>query len=941
MLLSGIGVVNALVGSASASEPASPSYDQVAPILAKYCTGCHNADDLEGGLSLESFADLQQGVEDGPVIVPGQPESSRLLRVLTGQAEPAMPPDDAEPPSPAELDILSAWIAAGAEGPAGATEVRQLIVPKVKSRVSPDAAPVTAIALSPDGARVAVARFTRVDILNAKTQQPLYAISNLPGKVNAVHFSRAGDQLVVATGVSGLYGRADVYDAKTGELQQSVSGHRDILNDAELSPAGPILATASYDRGIVLWDLETGKQLRELAGHNGAVFDVSFSTDGRVLASASADETVKLWRVDTGERLDTLGQPEAEQYAVEFSPDGQYVVAGGADNRVRIWRFVTRDAPGINPLLYTRFAHDGAVVALAFTSKGDALISAGDDRVVKFWETRSFANAQLQPPHAALINDLCAASDVDQVAVGHMNGRWQVTEVPAVATAESYTVAESLPSAAVIDAAVTAPAKIEETEPNDDPSQATPLEVPGIAQGVVHSVDASQLPDRDAFRFTARAGEPLVLEINARQRQSPLDSMLEILTPDGKRIERVVLQAVRDSYLKYRGQNSDELNDFRLHNWEEMEINEYVYLNGDVMRLFFYPRGVDSGYMMYPGVANRYAYFGTTAITHALNEPAYTVVPYAPGAKLPPSGLPAFPIYFENDDDGERKLGADSRVDFVAPADGEFVAIVRDVRGFGGPDYKYDLIIRRPRPDFEVEIKLDNAKINPGSGREFTVSVNRIDGFAGAVRVDVENLPPGFHASSPVVVEAGQTHAYGVINADRDARPPTPEAAAAVRVRSSADVAGSTRIKPTTGIESLQLGEQPKVKVAVLPVGAGGASWQPGSPLELEISPGESITAVVRVDRAPDFKGDVLLGKDIAGRNLPHGVYIAEVGLNGLLILEGENQREITIAAAKWVQGTTRPFHLRAEVDGGNEASLPVILHVQDTARGTRTASTE
>ena len=35
--------------------------------------------------------------------------------------------------------------------------------------------------------------------------------------------------------------------------------------------------------------------------------------------------------------------------------------------------------------------------------------------------------------------------------------------------------------------------------------------------------------------------------------------------------------------------------DFRLFNWEEMHLNEYLYANGEVVKLWLYPRGPDSG----------------------------------------------------------------------------------------------------------------------------------------------------------------------------------------------------------------------------------------------------------------------------------------------------------------------------------------------------------
>jgi hypothetical protein len=75
-------------------------------------------------------------------------------------------------------------------------------------------------------------------------------------------------------------------------------------------------------------------------------------------------------------------------------------------------------------------------------------------------------------------------------------------------------------------------------------------------------------------------------------------------------------------------------------------------------------------------------------------------VPYPIGTELPNNGLPVFTLYYENDDDSQRKLGKDSRLTFVAPADGAYFVRVTDVRGFSGEDFKYELIIRRPMPDF-------------------------------------------------------------------------------------------------------------------------------------------------------------------------------------------------------------------------------------------------
>src|SRR4051812_40110717 len=91
----------------------------VAPILTKYCSGCHNDTDREGKLSLQSYPALLKGGAKGSVVTPGQPELSRLIRVLTGAAKPQMPPEGEEAPKLAQIELLKSWIAAGAKGPSG------------------------------------------------------------------------------------------------------------------------------------------------------------------------------------------------------------------------------------------------------------------------------------------------------------------------------------------------------------------------------------------------------------------------------------------------------------------------------------------------------------------------------------------------------------------------------------------------------------------------------------------------------------------------------------------------------------------------------------------------------------------------------------------------------------------------------------------------------
>jgi mono/diheme cytochrome c family protein len=87
------------------------------PILLRHCAPCHGLRRQEGGLDLHSRAAALRGGKSGPVIVPGKPDASLLIRRLRAHEMP--PPTRLVEASvklvePAEIDTLTRWIAAGA-----------------------------------------------------------------------------------------------------------------------------------------------------------------------------------------------------------------------------------------------------------------------------------------------------------------------------------------------------------------------------------------------------------------------------------------------------------------------------------------------------------------------------------------------------------------------------------------------------------------------------------------------------------------------------------------------------------------------------------------------------------------------------------------------------------------------------------------------------------
>src|SRR5262245_28812084 len=402
----------------------------VAPILTKYCAGCHNDADREGKLSLESYEAILKGGAKGGVITPGQVELSRLIRVLTGAAKPAMPPEGEEAPKPAEIEVLKSWVAAGAKGPSGAAiDQAALVTPKVRLLAAPKQS-VNSVALSPDGKILAIARDNQVELQSADERSTLRRLDSIPGSVNGVSFSRDGQYLVAAAGEPGLLGVARIYSVSSSALLKEFRGHKDSLYCARLSPDGKVLATGGYDNTIKLWDVTSGKELRTLDGHNGAVFELAFRSDGKILASASGDRTVKLWDVATGERRDTLKESQKELYALEFSPDGKNLAAAGVDNRIRVWQITPEAKEGANPLLVSKFAHETPVLRLAWSADGRTLASAGEDRLVKIWNADSMTIRQTLEKQPDWASGLAVSANGRMLVVGRVDGSIGAYQLP-------------------------------------------------------------------------------------------------------------------------------------------------------------------------------------------------------------------------------------------------------------------------------------------------------------------------------------------------------------------------------------------------------------------------------------------------------------------------------------------------------------------------------
>ncbi|MHB8519231.1 MAG: protein kinase domain-containing protein [Limisphaerales bacterium] len=159
--------------------------------------------------------------------------------------------------------------------------------------------------------------------------------------------------------------------------------HQALVNDAEFSPDGRFLVTASFDHTARIWDLATGQARTPPLQHLGDVRCAEFSPDGRWVVTASTDHAARVWDATTGQPVSPELRHASEVVHASFSPDGRLVVTASADHTAQIWNARTGQPFGL-PL-----QHSSEVVWAAFSPDGRRVVTASWDHTARIWETET------------------------------------------------------------------------------------------------------------------------------------------------------------------------------------------------------------------------------------------------------------------------------------------------------------------------------------------------------------------------------------------------------------------------------------------------------------------------------------------------------------------------------------------------------------------------
>jgi WD40 repeat protein len=423
-LAAGIAAITVL-NLAGASAFSARDTERAMQLLHANCLSCHNAEKHKAGLELTTRAKALKGGDSGAVVVPGKPDQSVLLKVLSSDADPHMPPK--KQLSTTQIELVRRWIAAGA--PWNEMALARAAAPRdVSLGALPQSYhPVLALALSPGAKRLAIARgselivhdatatnfpviaqvagrrdavrslawsadgeflasgsFREITLWDAELK-PIWSVSsNLLDRITALRFTPDDATLIVADGATAQNGWVRTFETKTGAASASWLAHADTIFDLTISRDGKRLATASGDKLVKIWELDSRKELTQLE-HAGAVYGVAFNSNATEVATVCADKQFKIWDVKTRESVVSVNNKKHEFTALAWSADGKLAVATDDDGALHSFTDFKRhtgaqSSDTANERRLARWSEP--LHAVALSKDGKQIFAGGQDGIV-------------------------------------------------------------------------------------------------------------------------------------------------------------------------------------------------------------------------------------------------------------------------------------------------------------------------------------------------------------------------------------------------------------------------------------------------------------------------------------------------------------------------------------------------------------------------------
>ncbi|MDQ2985156.1 MAG: WD40 repeat domain-containing protein [Armatimonadota bacterium] len=230
------------------------------------------------------------------------------------------------------------------------------------------------------------------------------------------------------TGAYGLVESESVYQRHADDLAfiRIVSSHTSWVTAMDERYGLPFVASGCgyFESSVILWDKVTGERVRtfEYSEVQDGVLDVEISANGAGVAASGNKGYARLWNVSNGNLIAQYnhgGVYPVSVYAFAFHPDGIRVLTGGNDGNLIFWdRFSGQPLFAIQP--------GGTTFAISFSPLGG--FAAGVGGMLKFFDNEGTLIDQISA-HSAALTSVAFSPRGDFVVTASYDGSWAMWRV--------------------------------------------------------------------------------------------------------------------------------------------------------------------------------------------------------------------------------------------------------------------------------------------------------------------------------------------------------------------------------------------------------------------------------------------------------------------------------------------------------------------------------
>jgi WD40 repeat protein/tRNA A-37 threonylcarbamoyl transferase component Bud32 len=255
---------------------------------------------------------------------------------------------------------------------------------------------LAAVSADSQRAAAAVAGTGKIVVVDLSTKRTLAQISH-PRPVTGLALSPDGRRVAW----SGFDGNIWVWDIERGTLERTFKGFLDPIFGLAFSADGRSLAAGGANFSVGIWNTADWSQTCRLAGHESTIHCVAFAPDGRQLISGAEDEMIMVWPAHPHRRPENMRRLlRGPDYfdrtpSLDFSPDSRLFTGTAADGTIKVWRTDNLEVVATFPM---------EARTVAFAADGQSVLGESYNGIVRRWLLGGGEPVQTLNPKASFAN---------------------------------------------------------------------------------------------------------------------------------------------------------------------------------------------------------------------------------------------------------------------------------------------------------------------------------------------------------------------------------------------------------------------------------------------------------------------------------------------------------------------------------------------------------